>query len=122
VKYELFFDDRKLGTVVGVGSDFPHLWGHVEYDASLKRPHVGTYERLLNFIAVNCESMRLVDVMHEQDVSDELNAVNSKLEAYADFIESDKWRLVDANGNGLPILCPIFRDGGAIEWRWNPRR
>jgi hypothetical protein len=31
-----------------------------------------------------------------------------------------QWHLIDEPGQRLPILCPILRGNGEIEWRWNP--
>lgn len=122
IRYSLFLGDLRIGIVNLEDSDFPNVWGQITFDRSLSQPATAGAVRLARFIDLNRESIRLVDVEHEQDVSAELDAVNRELEKYSDYIETDDWRLVDDQGAQHPILCPIFRHGGEIVWRWNPGR
>ena len=121
MRYELYFREIKIGVVSDVESDFPNLWGTIAYDESLTQPTTDERKRLARFVELNRESIRLVDIEHEQDVTSELDAINKHLESYYDFIETDDWILVSDNGERIPILCPIFRHDGEIVWRWNPQ-
>jgi hypothetical protein len=120
MRYDLYFGDIRVGAVTEKDSDFPNLWGAITYDESMSQPISDERTRLARFLELNQESIRLVDIEHEQDVSSELDAVSKQLEAFNDYIETDDWRLVDETGNSLPILVPIFRHDGEIVWRWNP--
>lgn len=122
MRYDLYFNDIRVGMVTEQDSDFPNLWGVIEYDASILNPTSEERIRLARFLELNRESIRLVDIEHEQDVANELNAVNQQLEAFNDFIESDSWLLIDEAGRTRPILVPIFRHDGEMMWRWNHHR
>ncbi len=122
MRYDLFFGTQKVGVVTDVDSDFPNLWGRIVYDESLSDPRTDEGARLARFVELNRESIRLIDIEHERDVSQELAALNTELEGYNDFIETDRWRLIDESGKEHPILVPIFRPGGEIVWRWDPSR
>jgi hypothetical protein len=117
--YDLYFGSLKVGVVTQTDSDFPNFWGDIENDPALLEPQSDEAARFVRFLSIDRESIRLVDTEHEHDVSCELAAVNAELEAYSDYIESEDWQLIDSRGRRLPILCPIFRQSGAIVWRWN---
>ncbi len=121
MRYELYFRDMKIGDITEDDADFPNLWGTITYNESINRPTTEEQERLARFVELNQDSIRLVDVEHEQDVSAELDVINKELEAFNDYIETDDWLLVTDHGKRLPILCPILRHDGEIVWRWNPR-
>jgi len=121
MRYELHFRDMKIGDVTEDDADFPNLWGTIAYNKSLECPISEEQKRLARFIELNQDSIRLVDLEHEQDVSDELDAINKELEAFNDYIETDDWFLIADNGKTLPILCPILRYDCEIVWRWNTR-
>lgn len=122
-RFDLFFGPLRVGVVTQVDSDFPNLWGAVTYDPALSEPQSPEAARLARFVALNKESTRLLDMEHERDSSRERAAVDAQLEAdYLDCVESEEWRLVDARGRDLPILCPILRGDGEIVWRWDPGR
>jgi len=121
MRYELHFREMKIGDVTEADADFPNLWGTITYDGSLQCPTSEEQKRLARFIELNRDSIRLVDIEHEQDVSAELDAINKELEAFDDYIETDDWLLITQEGETLPILCPILRHDGEIVWRWNPR-
>jgi hypothetical protein len=119
-RFDLYFGSLKVGVVTKTESDFPNLWGSISYDPALSTPPSPEAVRLSRFVALNKESTRLVDMEQDQDTSRAQTAVNGELEAgYMDYVESEEWRLVDARGRELPILCPIFRGDGEIVWRWN---
>ena len=118
--YFLFFGDDRIGRVVCKDKDFPNIWGVLALDDRFSNPTTLAEQRLARFLELTRESMRLVDVMHEQDVSAELDERNRQLDPYNDYVESNDWRLVDDAGAVLPILCPIVSDDGGIVWRWNP--
>ncbi|MCB9927781.1 MAG: hypothetical protein H6822_36965 [Planctomycetaceae bacterium] len=121
MRYELHFRDFKIGDVIEDDTDFPNLWGRIAYNDSLKCPTSEEQTRLVRFIELNQDSIRLVDLESEQDVSHDLDAINKELEAFTDYIETDDWLLIADNGKRLPILCPILRHDGEIVWRWNTR-
>jgi hypothetical protein len=119
-RYELYFGSLKVGIVTQTDIDFPNLWGDIVYDSALSKPQAEDIARFVNFVALNRESTRLVDMDSEGDTSREQSAVNAELEAYMDYVESEDWRLIDQRGRELPILCPILRASDEIVWRWNP--
>jgi hypothetical protein len=122
-RYDLHFGSLKVGVVTTSDSDFPNLWGTVTFDPALSKPQAPEAARFARFVALNQESMRLVDTEHARDNSREQAVVNAELAAgYMGYVESEEWRLVDARGQELSILCPIFREAGEIVWRWNPDR
>jgi hypothetical protein len=122
-RYQLFFGTVKIGDVTETGSDFPNLWGDIVYDPALATPRSPEVARLINFIALNRESTRLLDMEHEHDVAQQQAQVNAQLEAsYLDLIESEDWNLIDEHGRELPILGPILRGDNELVWRWDPRR
>ena len=121
--YELYHGSLKVGTVTNTDSDFPNLWGTIAYELWLSNPHSLEGARFARFVALNKESIRLVDSEHERDTSREQAVVNAELETeFMDYIESEEWRLVDGRGRDLPILCPIFRDDHELVWRWDTGR
>lgn len=111
----------KVGRVIDDDSDFPNLWGRISYDESLLHPQTEEQRRLAKFVELDRQSMQLIDIEHERDVSQELTAIIAQMEQYQDYIESDDWHLIDDQGAKHPILCPVLREGGEIVWRWNPR-
>jgi hypothetical protein len=117
-RLDLVFGSIKVGVVTPTDSDFPNLWGDITYHPALANPQSPEAARIAKFVALNQESTRLVDMEHEQDVSRELAAVNAELEGYQDYIESEDWYLIDADGRRHPILCPVLRGPGEIVWRW----
>jgi hypothetical protein len=117
-QYELYFGAMKIGVIDQIDSDFPNLWGKITYDPALSEPRSEAGARLLRFVALNQESIRLAELEKEQE-SEREKAVNDELAAdFNDLIESEDWRLIDAHGQAHPILCPILRDSGEIVWRW----
>lgn len=121
MRYDLYLGPLKVGIVTEQDKDFPNLWGQIAYDKSLLNPNTEAMNRLARFIDLSCESIRLVDIEHEQDVADELAVLNKQLEQFQDYIDTDDWVLVDDKGERHLILCPILRHGGEIVWRWNPK-
>ncbi len=121
MRYNLYFGHLRVGTVTEVDKDFPSLWGRIIYDDALSRPNTAAAVRLARFIELNCESIRLVDIEHERDVSIEQEVFNKELEKFQDYIDTDEWVLVEEDGIRHKILCPILRPGGEIVWRWNPK-
>ena len=121
MRYELHLRNMKIGDVTEQEADFPNLWGTITYSESLERPTCDEHKRLARFLKLNRDSIRLIDIEHEQDVSAELDAINRELEAFKDYIETGDWLLITENGIRLPILCPIFGHDCEIVWRWNPR-
>lgn len=120
-RYQLYFGPLKLGTVTEVDRDFPNLSGTIVLEPWLAHPSSAAARRLARFVALNKESIRLLDREDEQDTSQEQARVDAELDALsADYIETDAWRLVDAQGRELPILCPVFHGDDEIVWRWNP--
>ena len=119
MKYDLYFHDKRIGEVSEKNSDFPNLWGKIEFDQSMDASS-GQINRFKEFIELNMESSRLVDVEHEEDVKDELEKINQRLEDFTDYIETDGWFLVDNSGKKHYILVPIFHHSREIVWRWNP--
>jgi len=116
--YTLYFGTLKVGVVSESEEDFPSLSGDVVLDPALDEAQTPDAARFTEFLRLNRESTRLVDVSHTQDVREELAAVNTQLDAYVEYVHSDAWHLVDAQGTVLPILCPIFRGRWQIVWRW----
>ncbi len=119
--YNLYLGSMRVGCVVEKDSDFPNLRGRIAYDEAVSHPSTNEERRLVEFLELDRESMRLIDVEHEQDVADELSAINAPLEKYQDLIETDDWYLVDEQGSKHPIRCPVLRESGEIVWRWNPQ-
>jgi hypothetical protein len=120
-RFDLYFGPLKVGVVTRTDSDFPNLWGGITYDPALSEQRSPEVTRFVKFVALNRESIRLLDMEHEHDTSREQEAVNAELEAqYMDYVESEDWHLIDEQGRVLPILCPILRGDGEIVWRWNP--
>jgi len=118
--YQLYFADFKIGTVTNVTSDFPHLWGVVNYAAWLATPSTPEEIRLAEFLELSRRSTHFGDLESEQDVNQDIEKIDQQLNTFQDFIETDAWYLIDRNGAKNMILCPIFRDEGEIVWRWNP--
>jgi hypothetical protein len=118
-RYDLVFGSLKVGVVIQTASDFPNLWGDIEYDPALAKSRSPEVARFVRFVTLNRESTRLVDIEDEQDVSRELAEVNAELEGYTDYIESEDWYLIDADGRRFAIMCPILRGSGEIVWRWD---
>jgi hypothetical protein len=116
--YDLYFGALKVGAVTETDSDFPNLWGDIVYETAFSEPQSGEMARLAKFVALNRESTRLADLEDEQDTTHEQEVVNAELEAYADYVESADWHLIEQGGRELPILCPIFRGPGEVVWRW----
>jgi hypothetical protein len=124
-RFDLYFGPLKVGVVIQTDSDFPNLWGALAVDPSLSEQASAEAARLLEFIALDRESSRLRDLEDEGDTSPERERQCEALEAklsdrFGDFIETDRWHLVDENGRVLKILCPVLRCDGEIVWRWNP--
>lgn len=121
-QYDLYFGFLKVGGVTQSHSDFPNLWGSVAYEPWLSSPRSPVEEHLVRFVALSEESSRLIEVEHEVDNSREQAVVDAEMEAkYMDLIESEEWWLVDREGREMPILCPIFSEGGLV-WAWDPGR
>ena len=121
--YDLYFGAIKIGVVTEKDSDFPNYWGTITYDKSLVQATCNDERnRLLQFLELNREQIRLVDIEHEQDVSEELEAINQKLDEFSDYIETGGWLLIDETGHQLPILVPLLRHEREIVWRWNPEK
>lgn len=119
-RYDLYFGSLKAGVVIQSDSDFPNLWGEFIDDPALAEGKTPELSRFARFLALNRECTRLMDLEEESPALEEANV---ELETdYADFIESDDWRLVDLQGRELPILVPLLRGPAEIVWRWNPHR
>ena len=119
MQYDLLLGDTRIGSVSQTDTEFPNLSGTIEIAATIQQATSEFAQELKEFIRLNCECTRLVDVQDDQDVGDELQAVNQQLQAYQDLIERDDWLLIDPLGKRHPILCPILRNGNEIVWRWN---
>ena len=124
-RYELYFGARRVGAVTQLDSDFPNLWGRIAYDASIARPQTPEDQRMARFVELSIESMRLLmgdDTYDEDDDDDdggEMNPVDAELEReFMDLVETNGWRLIDAQGKVEPILCPAFHPDDEIVWRW----
>jgi hypothetical protein len=123
-RYDLYYADRRLGVVTQVDSDFPNLWGTIVYDAAIAHPQSDAEKRMARFVELSIESMRLLmsdDAAYDDDeVSEvELNPVDAELERdFLDLVETNNWRLIDAEGQVEPILCPAFHPNDEIVWRW----
>jgi hypothetical protein len=118
--YILYFGSLRVGIVTQTDCDFPNLWGEIEYDPALAEPETFELARLSRFIALNCESTRLLDLEDEEDTDLEQQAISGELDThYSEFVEAVHWHLIDSQGHDLPILCPILRNAGEIVWRWN---
>jgi hypothetical protein len=120
MQYELHFRDIKIGVVTEDDCDFPNLWGRIAYNEPLICPSSDEQQRLARFLQLNRDSIRLIDLEDEQNVSAELDVINKELETFNDYFETDDWLLIDDSRKIHPILCPIFRHDGEIVWRWNP--
>ncbi len=112
-RYELYFGPLRLGSVVQTDSDFPNLSGQITYDAAIGQSGSPEVTRLARFVALNRESNRLTNQPSEQA------ALDAALQTYADYIESEDWRLIDEQGREHPILCPVLCWDDYIVWRWN---
>jgi hypothetical protein len=122
-RYDLYFGSLKVGAVTETGSNWPSLWGTIEYEPWLPNPQTPEAVRFARFVSLNMESTRLMDIAGEVDNSRERAAVDGELKAgFMDYVESQEWWLVDRHGRKLPILCPILQDNGWMGWRWDPRR
>ena len=119
MRYELRFRDIHVGIVTLKDSDFPNLWGDIDYDDVISHPTSENEIRMSQFIELNRESTRLVDLEDQEDVAAKLDLVNQQLVHFNDYIESDDWLLVNEGGETLPILVPMFRNDREIVWRWN---
>jgi hypothetical protein len=118
-KYQLYFEDFEIGMVESVASDFPNIWGIVQYAKWLSAPRTSQEARIAAFIELNQKSIHFEEIEDEQDVTEDIERINQELKAYQDFIETEAWYLIDRNGDKSMILCPIFRDDSEIVWRWN---
>jgi hypothetical protein len=116
--FDLSFGSLKVGEVTLTASDFPNLWGKIAYDSAHAEQQSPELARFNQFLELDRQSMKLIDVEHERDVSEELSAINAQLKSYRDYIDSADWYLIDKRGRKLPILCPVLRDNGEIVWRW----
>jgi hypothetical protein len=113
-RYDLVFGSLKVGVVRQTDSDFPNLWGEIIYDPGLENAQSPKVRRFVQFVSLNRESTRLIDMEHEQDVSRELAAVNAELEKYLDYIESEDWYLIAKDGRCVAIMAPILRGANEI--------
>lgn len=122
-RYHLHFGPLRIGVVTESDRDFPNLWGTITYEPWVSGPLSPEEERLARFVALNKESIRLLDMESDIGTSPEQAGVNAELAAsYMDYVESAEWKLVDGRGRDLPILCPILRGDSELVWRWNPGR
>ncbi len=119
-EYSLFLGTLKIGNVTQADSDFPSLWGRIEFENSIAVPETDAARRMARFIELSRHYTRLLETLVEGQESSEQDTINAELEGYADFIDSDDWHLVDEHGERVPILVPIFHDHDEIVWRWNP--
>jgi hypothetical protein len=118
-RYDLLFGKLKVGVVLQTASDFPNLWGEIVYAPALDKPKSARLRRFVKFLLLNRESTRLIDLEHEKDVAQELEAVHAELEDYKDIMESEDWYLQDASGRRVAILSPVLRGESEIVWRWD---
>ena len=121
-KYHLYFGDLKVGMVVKKASDFPNLWGAITYSEWLSDPQTPEEIRVAEFLELNRKSIYLIDVEQERDVSVDIAKINQQLNDYLDLVETDAWYLLDESSHKHLILCPIFRHGNEVVWRWNLKR
>ena len=119
-RYELYFGTRRVGAVTLRDSDFPNLWGSIAYDASITRPKSPEDRRMARFVELSIESMRLLMSDEDEDEDDDINPVDAELERdFSDLVDTNNWRLIDAQGKVEPILCPAFHPDDEIVWRWS---
>ena len=120
-RYELYFGTRRVGAVTQLDSDFPNLWGSIVYDASITRPQTPEDQRMARYVELSIESMRLMmgDTYVEDDDDDESNPFEAEIDRdFMDLVETNDWRLIDAQGKVEPILFPVFHPDDEIVWRW----
>lgn len=119
--YRLYFRTLMVGVVKSGDRDFSNLWGNISYNPAILE--LGSEEtlRFIKFVELSWEEARLVELEHEQDVSEEQKIINARMNAhYMDYIESEDWYLLDGSNCKLPILCPVLYKDSGIVWRWNP--
>lgn len=118
VSYKLFWGDVEIGIIKGCEADFPNLSGYIEFETSYLSAQEVDVSRLRKYIQLQAKSCDLIEVEHETDVEKELDLINQELDQYLDFVESDKWHLIDENGNTQSILSPIINSNNEVTWRW----
>lgn len=119
MSYELYFSDTKVGTIEYLESDFPSLYGQIIFDEKYLISNEPEISRVKQYLKLQAESCRFLDIEHEQTVETELEKINSKLDEYMDLIETDEWYLVDIDRRKHCILSPIIRLDNEVTWRWN---
>ena len=110
-KYELFFGDIHIGSLVETGWDMRSA-GTIEYDFNYLEPEE-KHTRLAKYIRLSIESSRYLENGDEENYQ----ACCEEENKYLDFINSEDWYIVTHDGKKEKILCPAFHENDEIVWQ-----
>ncbi|WP_044213543.1 hypothetical protein [Flammeovirga sp. OC4] len=111
MEYKLYFDNDQVGIIEQKDADFPNLFGKYKVLPSIEEKQVLIYKYIQ--YSVKASNLMEEDEMKWQDF------IKQEESKYIELIESEKWILIDQNGEIHKILIPNFCDKNEIVWRWN---
>ena len=119
MNYDIYFDETKIGTIERLDSDFPNLFGKIEFDIKYLKSNSELNVRLRKMMELSRRHSAVTEIEHEQDVEEELEELYQQEEPYRDLIESKEWYLIDESGKKELIFSPMIHENNEVTWRWN---
>ncbi len=113
VRYQLLFGEEILGEVLELERDFPSFHGSFDESAALSS------KQSLSLVSDYIDYSRRVWPLVEADQMDDPAFEDEH--RFTELIESAKWALLDADGERIPILIPIFTSDQQLIWRLDSR-
>ena len=112
--YRLLHGERVIAEVIPLEQDFPGFYGRYAL-----RPEVGEDPELAH-LAAYVEFCLRISPLVDADRTDEIDLDEEA--RFTDLIESDRWWLLDEEGERTAILVPVFYTGNGISWRLDTDR
>jgi hypothetical protein len=118
----LYYAHVYVGEIVTLDEDFPNRYGSFRFgllpnDALAKRVLLYMYDSMLTTGYVPGYEMQLAEWVEKHGWKTMHNEWQLEKSDFMDLIESKGWRLVEINGNVIPLLAPVFRSDQTIVWR-----
>lgn len=111
---KLYFDNILVGEIENQNSDFPSYSGDFKL---LLEPNDKLPLHILNYIDLSSKQNEFYLGQLEFENYEKTEAEFLKEEEkYTDLIDSDKWEIIESNGEVSRILIPIFCNN-EITWR-----
>ena len=110
-KYELYWKGIDIGSLTETNWDMRSS-GDIKFNFNFLA-HSPEDQLLADFIK---HSIKASNYLEEGD-EENYNRMCDEESKYLDLINSLDWRLVNAKGETVKILCPMFHDNNEITWQ-----